>query len=336
MENYSSSLSQSFFTKSKKYDIINNSKVICCMDIYNYYWRYTTTMAKKATKAMMWAICFIIATIIVTFTSTSTKASASEDNTDYITKLAYANDNSVFMVGSATDEIIPEGFSVSDYVNYYKENLLGIPVCMYNHRDVEPSESTVKGLKDKLEDPLVKVTVSDDVTGAKADIVFERWDEGRIIYDLYTFDYSKDAKADDAELEFNYLGFRYTVYTINDKFYVSKLWDPEANTRVYETYGWENDVEFNALKQKLRQAFTEGTDITFIDDNGCIHAFVNNNGKEEYIFNGWNEKPIGPDVEFITMVKSLGDEYTIYVVDDTICLDSAKHAGYYDHHPIVA
>ena len=205
-------------------------------------------MAKKATKAMMWAICSIIAIIIVTFTSTSKTTSASEENTDYITKLAYANDNSVFMVGSATDEIIPKGFSVSDYVNYYKENRLGIPVCMYNHSDLEPSESAVKGLKNKLENPLVKVTVRDDVTGTKANIEFERWDEGRIVYDLYTFDYcSKDAEADAAELEFNYLGFRYTVYTMNDKFYVSKMWDPEPNTRVYETFGWENDVEFNAL-----------------------------------------------------------------------------------------
>lgn len=280
----------------------------------------------KKARVIMCAICTMIAIIIMNISTLTTSASEAECNTS----MEYAN-NGIFMIGTAEDEVISKDFSISDYVNYYKKNRIGIPVCAYYHGDLEASELNVIELKSKLDYPCVQISANDDLFAEKANISIEYWDRGGIVYDIYTFDYSsEDLEANSQVFTFYYFGFRYTIFTKNGKFYVSKMWLPQENSRVYETV-WENESQFQTLKQKLKQAFNEGNNIVFIQNDECIHAFVTNNGKEEYIFRGWNEKPIDENCEIIASVKSQGDEYTIYRVGNFICLDSAKRSGILDH-----
>ncbi len=180
------------------------------------------SMVKKITStAITWAICLVSATaVIVNISKDTAVASETEKNTNQLSSLAEANNNCVFLIGSSDDNIIPKDFSVSDYVLYYKEHQLGVPVCGYFHRD-EASEESILEIRSHEGE---KVTVQDDMIAEKAKIEFEHWDAGRIVYDFYTFDFCpEDVTATDEVLAINYEGIRYTILTYNEKFYVSKL-----------------------------------------------------------------------------------------------------------------
>lgn len=182
-------------------------------------------MVKKAS-VIRWAICTIIALIIVTNISTSTvTAVKTEGNTDYITSLAYANNNSLFIIGSAEDTAIPENFSVSDYIKYYKENMLGIPVCATFHRNLNVSESTILELKEQFDWIGVKLTINEDAATKKARVEFERWDKGRIEYDVYSFDISEcpnEIENDNIVKIFDYQTSSYIIFVQDGKFFIGE------------------------------------------------------------------------------------------------------------------
>ncbi len=295
-------------------------------------------MVKKA-NAIICAICAMFAIIITIICTNTTTASAEEATYDInnLISIANANNGTIFMYGTSDDDVIPENFSVSNYVKTYKEQLLTTEIYARNNSEMKVSESTVMEFRNQFcYSGEQKLTVHEDIISGEIKIMFERPDtNGKTHYVIYTFDNWKwPYEAEEANQEvvrFNYLGFRYIIFVQNNKFCITKIWDPETHTRVYEAL----DASEPALIRKLKQAFTEGTDITFIEEIDYytrIHAFVNNNGeKEEYIFYTYNGKPVTENSEIIVSVDTVDDTYTIYVEDGFVCLDSAKRSGWVDH-----
>ncbi|MBR3720395.1 MAG: hypothetical protein IKN09_01470 [Clostridia bacterium] len=161
--------------------------------------------------------------------------------------------------------------------------------------------------------------------------------DGRIGYSMYSFDrvydYADAVKADDMVVEFNYLGFRYIIFVKNEQFCIAKKWDPEAGTHVYDCNESNN---FDDLVRKLKEAFTKGKDITFIEESYAyyvrIHAFVNNGGqKEEFIFYTYNGAEVNDTTEIIASVDTADDNYTIYATDGKVALDSARRTAAIDY-----
>ena len=172
------------------------------------YLEVQTPMVKKAT-AIIGAVCASIAII------SSTATFASEAN---------CHENSVFVIGAAEDNVISPDFSISEYITYYKNNGLGIPVCAYNHCNLEVSESTVMELRNIMEYPNVDISVK--MNSENADIETERWDNGGIVYDFYNFDIvdcPKEMENANIVKIFEYQSCSYMILVKDEKFCIAKI-----------------------------------------------------------------------------------------------------------------
>lgn len=292
-------------------------------------------MAKKTTYAVYCAICAILAIIFTVAIGATVSAAEASSNIDFITNITNANNGKIFLAGSENDGKVPVDFSVSEYIKSYKANILTTDIYARNNSEMQVSESTRNELINELAYcGEQKITVYEDIISSETKIMLERPDKsGKIHYIIYTFDHIhwpwEEQEANDTVTVFNYKGFRYTIFVQDDKFCLTKKWDPEVGTKVYECKEAEP-----ALTRKLQQAFTEGENITFIEEIDFyvrIHAYVDNNGqKEEYIFFTYNPKPATENSQIIATIDTVDDTYSIYVEDGFVCLDSAKRSGWVD------
>jgi hypothetical protein len=289
----------------------------------------------------------LIAILMCTFTHMKNASAVQADVIDSNAILEMAKEQGVvFMVG---DSEMSKDVSVSELVQKYqayRDSLLSTPIRLYarNNEEMKPTEENINELRNQFTFcDGQNITVHTDIISGETRVVLERHEGmGRVTYLMYSFNAIKnpqeEVEANNRIVTFNYLGFRYYIFIENDEFNITCIWDPEPGTKVYDVNDINvngNSVEFDTLKRKLIQAFTEGTEITFIEENVCcvrIHAFVNYHGvKEEYVFDTYNAKPLDGNVEFFATVKTLDDEYGVYIKDRCICLDSAKHSGYTDN-----
>ncbi len=289
---------------------------------------------KKTTYVMSFIslVCILICICVTPIT-----ASAEESTTELstIVNIANANDGKLFWSNSCEPAQVEEyEFSVSDVINALLTTSID---CDSNHKTTAEIRQNFCNTENQ------KMMVYEDIITGET-TVFQQHKEG---YATYKFDCCHSKEDIHYVLsEFNYQGFRYSIYVddvndVNAKSHIAKTWDPQPNSRVYDCTSIKSEVDMKALKSLLRQAFSEGTNIDFIQEsnNGRIHGFVNNNGqKEEFIFERYNQKPFGEELPEIIAWGISGetkqDDYSIIVEDGVIRIESAKRSGYLDHNHV--
>lgn len=298
---------------------------------------------KSTSRRVIGTICAIITGIVLsagTFTST---AVAKETNSiDYITSMAKANKGTLFMVGNE-GEI--SNVSATDIVKAaIAAEIITTDIYARNNKEITVSDATKMefinqfGYSDGQ-----TITVYEDNVTSEAKIIFEREYDNAKHYCIYTFDKVYDYidefnSANGAVETFNYKGFRYAIFVQDDRFCLAKKWDPEPGTHVYEI-----DEARSSAVRKLQQAFSEGKDITFIQENGenaPVHAFLTNGvQKEEFVFYNLGETALGAPIclgddgelimagarEVITAIDTIDGTYTIFEENGLVYIGFTKN-----------
>ena len=294
---------------------------------------------KKATinTSIISAICaFFVCILTCICVNPTTVATAAETIIDINTlvDMADANNGKLFGTDEYESAEVATDFRISDVVDALLttsadgKSKMYIPLEFIN--DFKQLFSNAENQK--------MMVYEDIITGETT--VYMKHPKGCVVQEFSHCHCPEDINYPIAE--FNYKGFSYTVYIndLNEEPCIAKKWNPEPNTNVYDCTSFESEVEMEAMKKKLQQAFSTGTEIDFIQEahNGTIHGFVNNNGqKEEYLFKCYNKKPFGEELpEFIVSQEIIGetkqDGYLIIVEDGEIRIESGKRSGYLDHH----
>lgn len=301
-------------------------------------------MKKTASRSVISTICAAIAGIILTSISTFTSSAvAKETNSiDYITNMAKVNNGTVFLVGKEGDGI-SSSVSAADMVKAATSaEIITTDIYARKNNEMKVSDATVMefinqfGYSDGQ-----TITVYEDTSEAK--LIFEREYDGAKHYCIYAFDkvydYVDEFNSVNATVTtFNYKGFRYAIFVQDDRFCLAKKWDPESGTHIYDI-----DEASSSAVRKLQQAFSEGKDITFIQENGenaPVHAFLTNGvQKEEFVFYNLGETALGAPIclgddgelimagarEVITAIDTIDGTYTIFEENGLVYIDFTKN-----------
>lgn len=279
-------------------------------------------------------ICTCIAIFVCICANPTTVAAATDSATDIntIVDMVNGNDGRMFMTTFEAAEGTTDDFRMSDVVNRLLKTSADGKSKMYIPQEfIDDFQTTYCNTENQ------KMMVYEDIITGET-TVFMKHPKG---YATQKFDYCHGPEDIQFVLaEFNYQGFRYTIYIndVNAKACIAKTWDPQENSRVYDCTEIESEILMDAVKKKLNQAFTEGTEIDFIQEphNGYIHGFVNNNGvREEYVFERYNQKPFGEQLPEIIVAGIEGetkqDDYSLIVEDGAIRVESGKRSGWLDY-----
>lgn len=240
-----------------------------------------------------------------------------------IIKMAYAGEGQIFFTESCD----------STWVDTDNFNICEVVQELTSSEETEDLMLTdFKAMFSNTENQEMKV-YEDIITGKTT--VYAIHPRGSVMYE---FNYCHPEEDIQYVLsEFYYMGFKYTVYLngTNAQSCIAKTWSPQPG-RVYDCRpdAINSEVDLNAFKKLLNEAFTEGSQIDFIPEgNGNIHGFVTRQDgrKEEYIFERFNQKPFEEEHhELIAEASTEFDDYCIILEDGVIRIESGKRSGYLD------